>query len=404
MISKFLRVASLLLFAILITIGAVRWYDGYLSEQLKNLSIDSTKTSNGLKAKVSGTYLLQKGLDERDFMLIGSSELSSAVPENPRYMFPNQNLPYAVNMVGSAYTQSLLDGVRFGCLDLKKDDKLAIVVSYQWFFDDDINAKGTQAHFSELQFYEFLQRRDISEDDKKYACRRFAKLLKGEGSLGWPFIYSKLRSYDNVIGNTLLTMLNPVFATRYQLLKIKDKRETLKFLEAGKSASIESHTVDWKQEYVKAEKLGRESCTNNDFYVNDEYYDTYIRRNIENPDKHKIKREGARYLDVAKFKSKEYDDYRFLLKVLKDKGVKPYIIFMSVNGRYYDRPGIGMRESREAYYDKLGEITREYGFEYLDLRDYEYEPYFYVDVMHLGWKGWLYVNEQCSKYFGKSSR
>ena len=32
----------------------------------------------------------------------------------------------------------------------------------------------------------------------------------------------------------------------------------------------------------------------------------------------------------------------------------------------------------------------------------EYEPYFYYDVMHLGWKGWLYVDEQLTRHYGQA--
>ena len=68
------------------------------------------------------------------------------------------------------------------------------------------------------------------------------------------------------------------------------------------------------------------------------------------------------------------------------------------SGYYYDYIGID-KEKRYSVYDKLVEIINNYGFDYLDLRDKEYVPYFYKDVMHFGWKGWLYVDEQITKYY-----
>lgn len=50
-------------------------------------------------------------------------------------------------------------------------------------------------------------------------------------------------------------------------------------------------------------------------------------------------------------------------------------------------------------YDLLREEAQKNDMPYLDLREYEYEPYFYCDVSHLGWKGWIFVNENISKYF-----
>lgn len=44
-------------------------------------------------------------------------------------------------------------------------------------------------------------------------------------------------------------------------------------------------------------------------------------------------------------------------------------------------------------------ITEEKGFDVLNLQNIEYEKYYMHDVMHLGWKGWLTINEEISKYF-----
>lgn len=396
------RWLSIFVFSIAIVALILNWYDGYLTDQLAGYSVDSTKTNNGLKEKVKGTYLLQRGLRDGDFMLLGSSELSSNVPQNPRNMFPNQDLPICVNMVGSAYTQSLLDGIRLGCLDLCPNDKVAIVVSYQWFFGDDIDVKGTQSHFSELQFYQFMDNVGISHDDKVYACQRLSSLLEGESTLIWPWLYSVLYSYDNVVSRGLLLGVKPLFAARQKLLEIKDKNDALKLLAGSNSAEITEKTVNWQDEYEKAERVGEESCTNNPYYIHDEYYDKYIRDAMDAPDfSNHLENAKRDYIGVANGKSKEYDDYRFLLKVCKEKGIEPYIIFMSVNGWFYDLPGEEMRQYREMYYDKVADITKGYSLEYLDLRNYEYEPYFYCDVMHLGWKGWLYVNEQCSRHFAE---
>lgn len=102
--------------------------------------------------------------------------------------------------------------------------------------------------------------------------------------------------------------------------------------------------------------------------------------------------------NVELLKSKEYDDFEFLLRMFKKFNIRPYIILMSTNGYYYDYIGID-KEKRYSVYDKLVEIINNYGFDYLDLRDKEYVPYFYKDVMHFGWKGWLYVDEQITKYY-----
>jgi D-alanine transfer protein len=40
-----------------------------------------------------------------------------------------------------------------------------------------------------------------------------------------------------------------------------------------------------------------------------------------------------------------------------------------------------------------------YGFEVLSFADYDYEPYYLKDIMHMGWLGWYYVDEKIADYF-----
>ena len=72
-----------------------------------------------------------------------------------------------------------------------------------------------------------------------------------------------------------------------------------------------------------------------------------------------------------------------------------------MNGYFYDYVGLS-KEKRYELYNKLDETARNYGLDILNLKEYGYEPYFYKDVMHLGWKGWIFINEQISKYFSKN--
>ena len=177
-----------------------------------------------------------------------------------------------------------------------------------------------------------------------------------------------------------------------KFLELKDKHQALKAINQYKDCPPQDAiNINWEEEKVKAQKMGEDACTNNNFYVYDEYYDTYLKDNIEQS-------KNSMDPNTNLCASKEFDDYRLMLDTFKQAGVKPYIVFMSTNGFYYDYIGLD-KNKRDAYYDKLGRFTEEYGFDYLDLRDKEYEPYFYKDVMHLGWKGWLYVNKQITKYF-----
>lgn len=136
--------------------------------------------------------------------------------------------------------------------------------------------------------------------------------------------------------------------------------------------------------------MGKEACTNNNFYVNNHYYTTYIQLKLN-----MLKNTNC---NVDLLKSKELGDFNIFLESCKELGIKPYIVFMPTNGFYYDYTGL-TQDKRLALYNKLESISKTYGFEYLDMREKEYEPYFFNDVMHIGWKGWLYVNRKITEHY-----
>ncbi|WP_294363129.1 D-alanyl-lipoteichoic acid biosynthesis protein DltD, partial [uncultured Clostridium sp.] len=129
-----------------------------------------------------------------------------------------------------------------------------------------------------------------------------------------------------------------------------------------------------------------------DIYVDDDYYDNNL-RNVYDSLKNRLE-------NINLLKSKELDDYKFLLEICKDNNIKPLIILMPVNGFYYDYLGFS-KEKRTEFYDTLEIIAKEYDFETLNLQNKEYEKYYMYDVMHLGWKGWLNINEEMYKYFNE---
>jgi D-alanine transfer protein len=177
-------------------------------------------------------------------------------------------------------------------------------------------------------------------------------------------------------------------------LDLKDNHEAYNAVKKFKDyPSQETKKINWDQEEIKAYETGKKECTNNNLYVYNDYYTTYLEPRIE-----ELKNSAA---DVDLLSSKEFDDYEVFLKSCNELGIKPYVVFMPTNGFYYDYVGI-TKVKRLAFYDKLSKLANKYNINYLDLRDKEYEPYFLRDVMHLGWRGWLYVDKKITEYYSQS--
>lgn len=361
------------------------WLDAELfSLEDKNVSLNSGDF------KDKGVYMLQRSLRHGDLLLVGSSELSAPVEQNPINMYPNNILPANIDKVGRAHRQSLLDAIMLGALHVEPDSKIAIVISLQWFEGDDIDKKGFQSNFSELQFLTFLKNEQITAESKKYVCTRLADLLANESATAESWLWAKLHASDNTAAKFIKVLFEPYYEFKYRLLVLKDKYDAYKFLRDAEEKEYVIKDFDWTAEENKAYQQGMERCTNNKFFVYDEYYDKYLSDKIDTL--------SGRDANKELLGSKEIEDYRELLEISEQKDIKPYYVFMSTNGFYYDYIGQS-QNSRMALYDYLKSEANKKGMPYLDLAEHEYEPYFYCDVMHLGWKGWLFVNENISTYF-----
>lgn len=388
--NRAIRLMIIFILSITIVVATLISFNGYLDKKIE----ETYKTSIEHMYGNQNDFILRKSVKEDNLILLGSSELSSSVEFNPINMFPNTEYEKNITVDGRAYTQSLLHSMNVASILSENDSEntdISIIVSLQWFYGGDVYPNGFGGNFSELQFWNTMYNDKISEANKKYICSRTRELLaynKGYDDIKtYAFLYG---NRDNIFAKLGLTSLVPYYKGKYEMLKLQDKYRTYTTLKELPEGDFElPKEIDWNSEYEKAEKIGKEACTNNEFFVNDEYYDTYLKENIE-----------ANYNSSSseKLQSKEMEDFEIFLSICNDLQINPYIIVMSTNGYYYDYIGIS-QDTRSTLYKHVRELTEEYGYECLTMEDKEYEPYFMVDVMHLGWKGWLYVNEQITKHF-----
>lgn len=362
---------------------------------LEKKDLTSIKHTYNHLIKDKGGALKNAMHDENDLMLLGSSELSAPVSQNPITFFPFKGAEYDVSIYGRAYTQSLQHStIISNTKNITGKDKIAIIISSQWFErGDGIDGSNFVINFSELQFYQFFKNKHISKENKIYYAKRMSELLKQSGEYNEESIYSSLYYKDNFITKSLLTILKPYYNLKTYMLGIRDKVQTINEIQnLEDKKDIELRNMDWEEEYEKANEEGSSKVTNNDINVDDEYYDTYLRDKYDTLE--------GKWGDRDLLESKELEDYKFLLKVSNELEIKPLIILMPVNALYYDHIGWTV-EKRTEFYDAIESMAEESGFDVLNLQSKEYEKYYMYDVMHLGWKGWLNIDEEMYKYFNE---
>lgn len=329
---------------------------------------------------------------DNDYILLqATSELNAPVQQSPINFFPIQGMN-DVETVGVQGWQSLTHLSILGSQSTKnKDRKVALIVSLQWFYNKDgIPPQDFQSSFAPVQFYSFLENDEISNEHKKEYASRINTLLKGTIQYLPEKVYSRLYVNEDIISKGIKCIFEPYFFTREHIVKLKDKGLLYKKLKILKDKNNdEIRSVNWNEEFIKAEGQGEKQVTNNNYMVYDDYYNKYK----ESLEKNKDYLKDRNILD-----SKEYDDFNLYLDTCSDLGISPYIIIMPTNGKWYDDLGM-KKEERHEFYKTIQKMAESKGFQVLNFEDYEYKPYFMCDASHFGWKGWLSVDEKLYERF-----
>ncbi len=381
---------------IFVAIVTVIYLDDFLDKEIATLL--NTKDLSEINIEYGSTYkdrgvVYNEYLTENDYFLLeGSSELAASVSQLPVYTFPVKGLEKFAT-TGRAYSQDLKQITVLGGQNTYKEGrKVAMILSLQWFMNKDgIEDTSFQANFSPAQFYTLLSNPNIREENKKKYAARIDSVLSKTSQFAPEKVYAKIYANDGLQYKLLKLLFEPYFFPRQNIVKLKDKGLLYrKLITLSDKKDTQVKEIDWDQEYKTAEEQGKSQVSNNQFMVYDSYYDTYLKNDL------KTQKDSNKNIDLMK--SKEFEDYELYLDICVDLNIKPYIILAPTNGRWYDYTGM-TKESRDEFFDTIEEMAKKRGFDVLNLKNEEYEPYFMCDVMHLGWKGWTRVNEELYNHF-----
>ena len=364
----------------------------FVVKQKIDANIEKAVYDNNITTRNCSDYAMEKIIDDNSIVVLGSSELSAS--DNLAYppsLFNRGFSDFNMILMGAGYLQSLSQAINVGALQNNiKNGKVVLIVSPQWFSEGGVSAEAFSSRFEEANFVEFLQNDNISKKIKISVSNRVNELLVSD-----PITLERIQKYEEVY---LYHTLNPVTylemsvysafrnaKTRFELV---DEFENLPSID--KSTYVETEKINFDELLPQAEKLGEETCTTNDFGVYDEYYNTYIKDGIESS---RNSSEGVSYAS-----SIEYDDFRLFLDICRETGIEPLIISVPVNGRWYDYTGFS-KADRNTYYQNIRDICKQYGVKLADFSEKEYELYYLKDVMHMGWKGWVYLDNAVYNFY-----
>lgn len=371
---------------------------GYHSYINGKLEFNNNKFSTWIDSmKFKSPDIVKSNINKDTIVVFGSSELNHCknTKYHPENMFKDNK--FNMMLIGEGYDQCLFHTTALAALDEGiKDRKVVLILSPQWFRKGGVKPKAYASRFSEANFVEMLNNPRLSDEEKRYIINRSKKLLVDDKKM-----LDKIKMYERIILDKNGNLIDD-FTYKIDSFFLKEKqnqsivsRAILSNIEYDKNKSLKNKEIDWDKYLLDAEEEGMKEANNNEFAIKNRYYDFKLKGNL---DKRKDKKVKTGYSV-----SKEYEDFEHFLRVCKELKIEPLIVSIPVNGKWYDYTGF-TQEKRQEYYDNIKDIVNKYDVELVDFSDREYEDYFLEDTIHLGWKGWVNVNEQIYKFNYKDKK
>jgi len=322
-------------------------------------------------------------------LVLGSSELSSFNKAIVNYGNSNFNM----YLLGRGYTQCLQSTLALGAIENKVEmEKVVLILSPQWFEgSQEMSSEIFASRFQKNTFNNFIKNSKISYETKQKVIEELKKLeVSDEMELDKINKYENAYLNYNIIDRIYLSISDSISNTKQKIKLIDYLNEIKKNDIIVSETSVKFEDYNFEELLEKAEEQGIQACTNNIFEIDDNYYNTYVKENEDN------RKNSQANLNFNK--EKEYEYLEMFLETCNQLGIEPLIVNVPVNGRWYDYIGVS-KEKRDSYYNKIRSIVEKYDAKIADFSDCEYEKYFLRDIMHLGWKGWVKVDEEIYKYY-----
>ena len=330
--------------------------------------------------KYKSKDIILENITPKTLVLLGSSELTTTINEeyHPKKIFNYED--FNIMQIGVGNSQNIIHAATIGSIgNDMRNNEIVMIQSIQWF--DNKNGILKDAFLSRISsehVYNTMANDKISKETKEKFINRVIELSSTNKVLN-----KKYRSYKkyfveaqgNFITGEFLKLDNYFY-------KLKNKYEFFKNKGRENYPLSGEKTPDynWKELDEKVTEQAKERTNNNDYQIDNTYYDKYIKTKY---DQLKNSSKNTKYDE-----SKEYDDLDILLSIVKDLKLNMKFAILPANGKWSDYTGIDS-EKRQVAYNNLKEIAKKNNIEVMDYSSKEYEEYYMYDAMHLGWRGWI---------------
>ncbi|MEY8661821.1 D-alanyl-lipoteichoic acid biosynthesis protein DltD [Ligilactobacillus faecis] len=343
-----------------------------------------------------GNAVKQKAFEENYVPFFGSSELSRMDAFHPASLAERYDRNYRPFLLGGPGSTSLAQfyGMQ-GSLAQLKGKKAVMIISPQWFVKQGTNPAAFSLYYSNLETVSWLKHVNDGKMD------RFA----AERLLAMPTIQNDHILKKAVLqvkdGQKLSSSMQTYIDLKYNQLKhedqlfstlaLKDNTEKIAKVAAKLPATYDQAKLD-----ALAYQMGAKKTNNNPFDIDDRFFDKNLR------DKYfKLKNKQSSYNYVS---SPEYSDFELVLNQFAENNMNVMFVIPPVNEKWSNYTGLS-REMLQACTEKIKYQLRSQGFtNIVDLSKDGGERYFMQDTIHLGWRGWLKMDQAVGPFLSTDQK
>ena len=307
--------------------------------------VAQTLGSSQTEVAFQGTIIQEKAMSSPDILPVyGSSEFSSYSEFHPSRLFEGKPTGFAPFLVGRGGTQDIIHALNMAALgDSLKDQKIAIILSAQWFYPEGISPGYFNQNFSPLHTYRMLYSDTLSKSTKKQLIERL---------LTFQNTFNEHPTLRDLLSQQVAAEQKPSFRSislevrgRIEMagLEIKDALKTILFTRQLNPEYVARNITTtapvlptWPALKDKAAGQGRAATQNNRFGILEAYYSEHIQK--------KLTENQGSATKGALYPSPEYQDLELLMQILNEAIAKPLFIIVPVNGSWYDYTGFPVEQ------------------------------------------------------------
>lgn len=339
-----------------------------------------------------GSTVKSQALQDGYVPFFGSSELSRMDPFHPSSLAKKYHRKYQPFLLGNPGTQSLSHLIQMqGMKQQLQNKKVVFIISPQWFTKQGQSPQAFSLYNSPIGTTQWILHAQDSQMTR-YTAKRILAMNENSNSGAAHRALINLASGQKVT-KTQLMQLN-VEAT---MLNSEDKLFS-SFVSGKREAKIDGNQNKLpKQDNFKmltksANQMAARATDDNPFGISNNFFNHRLAKG------NKLAKLQGSQAHFNYLQSPEYADFELVLAQFAKWNVDPIFVITPVNQKWMKYTGLSNDMYQKAD-QKIKYQLNSQGFNHVvDLSKDGGKKYFLEDTIHLGWNGWLAMDQKVSPF------